>query len=81
MNKAYHYTTDSFGSDLPKNHEEILSWLNTKLDKILVYDYQFDNSFGTINYNRLSQDGREEVENLWDRYWAGQYKTAPVPKY
>ena len=81
MNKAYHYTIDSFGEYVPKNYDEILAWLNAKLDKTLVYDWQFQECFGFIDYNRLSRDGREEVENLWDRYWAGAYQTAPVPKY
>lgn len=53
-------TIDSFGSDVPKNWQEIADYLNT------------------IIRDRGIEDGHNEVNELWEAFWQGEFPDAPV---
>lgn len=66
----YHYTMDSFGSECPKNWEEIADFLNGIID----------NMDGIVDeFGELTQDGRDELDRLWIRYCSGNIPGAPAP--
>lgn len=70
MFSEYHITMDSFGSECPKNWEEIADFLNEIID----------NMDGIIDEcGELTRDGREQIDALWERYCSGEIENAPAP--
>ena len=73
----YHVTADSFGADCPENWEEIADFLNDMIDAALeATDGVFDPAHDEIG---LSPEGHDVVNDIWERYCAGQIDGAPLP--
>lgn len=63
---TYHITMDSFGTDCPENWEEIAENLNRQIDEALAAAGE------TPEYGELSDEGREIVDGIWERFAAGE---------
>lgn len=74
----YHITADSFGADCPENWEEIAAFLNELIDKTLENtDSAFDPAYDASG---LSFEGHAVVDDIWERYCAGEIEGAPIPR-
>ena len=69
MYNDYHITMDSFGDECPRNWQEIANYLNERIDSMDITD----------EFGELTTDGREAIDDLWERYCAGQIEGAPKP--
>lgn len=67
-------TMDSFGTDLPSNWEEIAAFLNNMIEDELQQADELP------EYGELSQDGREIVDSIWERFCAGEIDGCPAPE-
>lgn len=66
MKMTYHITMDSFGTECPDNWEEIAEKLNRQIDDALAAAGE------TPEYGELSDEGREIVDSIWERFAAGE---------
>ncbi len=66
----YHITMDSFGSECPRNWEEISNYLNDIIDNMERI---------TDEFGELTMEGREQINALWERYCSGDIADAPKP--
>ena len=71
MYQEYHITMDSFGDTCPTNWEEIAAYLNEIIDSMDVID----------ETGSLTLEGREAVDDLWERYCSGDIVDAPKPMF
>jgi len=77
MYRNYHITADSFGSDIPQNWEEIADYLNDLIDSALEStDGAFDPAHDDTG---LSAEGHDIIDDIWERYCAGEIEGAPAP--
>ena len=67
----YHISMDSFGQTCPENWEEIADFLNGIIDSM---EGITDNETG-----EFTPEGRDQIDNLWERYCAGEIDGAPRP--
>lgn len=67
------FDMDSFGADCPENWEEIASYLNDAVEN--MGDEIFD------EFGELTLEGRDQVDDLWERYCAGDIEDAPKPVF
>ena len=73
----YHITAESFGSDLPENWEEIAAFLNEMIDDAL--DGNPDAFMPGYDDTGLSAEGHEIIDNICERWCAGEIDGAPEP--
>lgn len=65
MKDKYYFTGESFGADCPENWQEIIDYLNRKIDELP--DSIFENE----------QDASDATEKIWDEYCSGHFADAP----
>ena len=75
--KNYHVSMDSFGSECPGNWEEIADYLNAVIDLALEQDPDYFEP--GYDDSGLSAEGHDVVNNIWERFCAGEFPDAPVP--
>ena len=76
MYSDYHVTADSFGSMCPQNWEEIARFLNRLIDETL--EQMGEEAFAPgYDDTGLSMEGHEALDDIWERYCAGEIDGAP----
>ena len=66
-------TMDSFGTECPENWQEIAANLNRRIDEALTAAGE------TPEYGELSDECREIVDGIWERFTAGELANCPAP--
>ena len=73
MKHDYHITMDSFGTDCPKNWEEIADYLNNVIDETL--DRMGPDAFDMGG--NLTADARDALDAIWENWCNGILEGAP----
>jgi hypothetical protein len=60
---------DSFGDYLPVNWKQIANALNEIIITMNIYD----------EFGRVSMEGREAIDNLWEQFCDGSLEGIPEP--
>ena len=80
MENGYNYeiTMDSFGDTCPTNWEEIAAYLNSIIedwvDELTTIDADYCED---VDMDEL----RRRVDDLWEKYCAGDLEDAPAPVF